>query len=74
MKVFTVPYEAIVNEWSGDCMFSIHGEHYFDYKDIWFDMNNYDIILQDNEGFIAVGHMTYEQFQQLKQDQGENND
>ena len=61
----SIPYEAYVN-YTGDVQIRINGETYFDYNDLYIELDNYDIVSEDREVTAIVGAMTPEQFKLLR--------
>ena len=59
-----IPYEAYIN-YTGDVQIKVNGKTYFDYNDLYIELNNYDVVLEDNEVTAIVGVMTPKQFKQL---------
>ena len=66
----TIPYEAYVRH-TGDIQIKVKGKTYFDYNDLYVDLDNYDIVSEDREVTAIVGAMTPTQFKQLLRDQDE---
>ena len=59
-----IPYEAIVYH-TGDIRIKIANTTYELEDDLWSQLNNYDIVLEDNEVTAVVGAMTPAQYREL---------
>jgi len=61
-----IPYEACVY-YTGDAQIKVNGESYFDFDDLYPELDNYDIVLEDEQVVCITGAMTKEQFNKLKE-------
>jgi len=61
----SIPFEAYIHQ-TGDVQIQVAGVKYFDFNNLYYQLNNYDIVSEDNEITVIEGSMTKDQFQTLK--------
>jgi len=59
-------FEALIDNNSGDVVFKIEGETYFDFDNLWAEIADYDVVLEDYETTLVTGLLTDKQYQRLK--------
>lgn len=59
------PFEALVNQDSGDTVFKINGESLFGFNDLIVELNNFYVVSGNPETLFVVGNMTDSQYTKL---------
>lgn len=62
-----IKFEAYINNTTGDVIFKIDREEYFDFIDLWDTVEDFWITSEDREVTTAEGMLTLEEFAELEQ-------